>query len=233
MRSSFRNPGRHNVTRTDLPPTNFRSPTESVQRLYPLPERPILKPAVSRTPLTCSLPEGIKHARRQLASHGVLSPSWRLQPCESTYPGRSQAPGTGRPQAFSASRRVHPRKTLRPCFMPLPPKGFLPSRGFPLRAAPFPLRKKLPSCRYLTRFAALPASWTRLVSSKPRLQGFAPHEGPSSLFRCYTSQGLDPLMDFRPLPGLPSSCRGADFAAPPLMALAFGASAPKSFYPSG
>jgi hypothetical protein len=112
-------------------------------------------------------------------------------------------------------------------------KGLCPTGGFPFVQHSLLIGDGCPPVVSLARFATRPASWTRLVSSKPRLQGLAPHEGPSSLFRCYTSQGPDPLMSFRPLPGLHSSCRGADFAAPPLMALAFGASAPKSFYPLG
>jgi hypothetical protein len=103
-----------------------------------------MKPAVLRAPLPHPSPEGNKLGCRQIASPGVLLPSWRHQLGESTYPGTSHVPGTVRPQAFSASRRFTPRQTLRPCFMPLPPKGFYPPGVFPDRAALYPHRKSCP-----------------------------------------------------------------------------------------
>jgi hypothetical protein len=68
-------------------------------------------------------------------------------PGPSTRHESSHAPATFRPQAFSASRRLTPAPTSRACSIPQPRPGFLPSRGFSLRAATFPRREELPPCR--------------------------------------------------------------------------------------
>jgi len=65
-----------------------------------------------------------------LATLVEFVPLRRVGPSESTQ-RRLATPTTFRPQGFSPSRRFTPRSNARPCFMPVTPLGFLPSRGFP------------------------------------------------------------------------------------------------------
>jgi hypothetical protein len=99
-------------------------------------------------------------------------------------------------QVFSTSWRFDPPRTYRPCFMPAPLLGFVPSRALFPSCSRTPSPTPLPSRRYHEHTITLPpiesllrtqATRTRAqdISSRTttsaiaaRPQGFAPHENP-------------------------------------------------------
>jgi hypothetical protein len=87
----------------------------------------------------------------------------------STRHERSHSPATFRPQVFSTSRRFAPAPTSRACSIPQPRPGFIPSRGFSLRAATFPRREELPPCRCPLRAHHPEEQLPRSASSTTRL----------------------------------------------------------------
>jgi hypothetical protein len=117
---------RRSFSRTALPLLAFRSLLESFDprgRRLPWPFGPF--------PATASL--------------AVLSPSTSSRQRPATYP-RVCLARVGLPsQRFSRSQGLSPPAVCRPCFMPVPPLGFCPSRPPPARRAS-DLSAFLPSC---------------------------------------------------------------------------------------
>jgi len=120
------------------------------------------------------------------ASHEVCSPSasprtWQRH-LEPGLPHRTRL----RPQVFSTSRRLHPPRACRPCFMPDPLMGLHPSELCSSRAAVRRLRRPSPHAVG----QPLPARTSRTevryepdLPEPPRLQGLAPRESPPHLRR--------------------------------------------------
>jgi len=93
----------------------------------------------------------------------------------STQHGGFHAPTTFRPQAFSTSRRLTPQTRFAGLFHPTNHvQGYLPFKGFPLRAASLPHRQ---SCFPLA-VANPHAHRSKPVATNrsARLRGLTPHE---------------------------------------------------------
>jgi len=140
------------------------------------------------TPDELALSKDYVHDRLRRGSRQQLSWSFfslrRMNPSESTPP-RLASPGTFRPQGFAPSRRFTPRSDLRPCFMPVTPLGFLPSRDFPSlsgHGARHPvdtLLALLLRIPLLLRIRGRSSPHTEVhVIANRRLQGFAPTVNP-------------------------------------------------------
>jgi hypothetical protein len=76
-------------------------------------------------------PEGPTSQDRDNRLSWGLAPSSRAPRTESTCRTASHCCATFRPRPFSDPRRLPPRHASRPCFMPLPRTGFLPTGTFP------------------------------------------------------------------------------------------------------
>jgi hypothetical protein len=116
-------------------------------------------------------------------------------------------------QRFSRSQGFSPASVCRPCFMPVPPLGFCPSRTISVRRAlrasqPFPAllwlaHRLVPLAIFLSEASPeiLLTSFkkTSRLESLCRLaplKGFSPCGRPFPCFCCYTSAGLAALKAF-------------------------------------
>jgi hypothetical protein len=151
-------------------------------------------------PLPLPSPEGNKIGRRQSpllgfsCPHGDFSSASPLIPGLPTFPVRA---------ALRLSQPLDGLLLAKPC-------GLVSCRchlkGFTLQGVSPPSSSQsssewlYPHGVSLTGTPRIPASWVTLGPEQARLQGVAPHDGPSSLLGCYTLQGLDPLMGFHASP---------------------------------
>jgi hypothetical protein len=138
------------------------------------------------------------------------SPLRRMNSGESTSP-RLASPGRFRPQGFSPSRRIAPRPSARPCFIPVTPMGFcspgifphsqvrrLPPSDYPLGVSPR-THKQITACE-AWRLAA--SGLSAHVQTFCRPQGFAPAVNPYRRVECYIQNPTaDSLLSFEASPG--------------------------------
>ena len=138
-----------------------------------------------------------KH-RPTTASLAVCSPS-TCSRCEAATHPEGTSPGYVPSQRFSRSQGLTPPHTCRPCFMPVPPLGFYPSRPNP-PAEPYALSSAHTLMRFTTRSATTSTTSTRQITKGPArpkrpsakqryalavpLQGFTPCECPYPLHGC-------------------------------------------------
>ena len=73
-----------------------------------------------------------------------FSPLQRFPAHDSSMMAGFASPNRLRPQVFSTSRRLHPPRACRPCFMPDPLMGFCPPKLCSSRAAVRRLRRRSP-----------------------------------------------------------------------------------------
>jgi hypothetical protein len=99
------------------------------------------------------------------ASHAVCSPS-ACSRCEAaTHPGGT-SPRYVPSQRFSRSQGLAPPHACRPCFMPVPPLGFYPSRPNP-PAELYALSSAHALLRFTTRSATAPTHPARQITRRP------------------------------------------------------------------
>lgn len=114
-------------------------------------------------------------------------------------------------QRFSRSQGFFPPATCQPCFMLVPPLGFLPSGSISTHRAVHPLGCRCPpgvqllvgfrldhhGCvGYRGTLASMPAVSRRCLHQSMPLQGFAPCECPLLRVNCLSQPGSATLLGF-------------------------------------
>jgi hypothetical protein len=106
--------------------------------------------ALLQSPPDSEPPNDLRRLRRDPQDRSAppmrSAPLQRFPAHSSSFGGRDcQVPSRLRPQVFSTSRRLHPPRACRPCFMPDPLMGLRPSELCSPRQAVRRLRRLMPS----------------------------------------------------------------------------------------